>query len=406
MQITRKMWNDYAKKMSAIDTKAADLMRAWIEAHGTEDRDALLKYANALIMHYGEASASLACEMYDSIASAEGVMVSPAEPVGIPKFGEVAKAVNGALKQSENVVPSAVARMTKMMGADTTLRNAERDGAQFAWIASGETCKFCLMLAAKGWQYMSKHALKNGHAEHIHGNCDCQYVIRFDKNTIVEGSKNSLSEVYISATGQRNRQLVLYPQENIVERKGVRYRTHLIKDSRYGISVSENTILKKQGLENIEKAIDKVIGLLGINGKTKLPKIYVLDDNELEEGVFAGYNYIKNEMFLNNILGNKKETIIQQQLYGFAKPQMYYSTTLHEFLHWQDAVEYSNLYGKITDRNAKQYLKYLQDRAKLKLNESEIGYHNVRDICRYAKDSYYVDDYDEVYTEYRVTLMG
>ena len=34
---------------------------------------------------------------------------------------------------------------------------------------------------------MSKKALKNGHAEHIHANCDCQYAVRFDGKSNVSG---------------------------------------------------------------------------------------------------------------------------------------------------------------------------------------------------------------------------
>ena len=34
---------------------------------------------------------------------------------------------------------------------------------------------------------MSKRALKNGHAEHIHSNCDCMYAIRFNDDTRYRG---------------------------------------------------------------------------------------------------------------------------------------------------------------------------------------------------------------------------
>ena len=396
MQITRKMWNNYAKKMSAIDTKAADLMRAWIEAHGIEDREALLKYANALIMHYGEASASLACEMYDAIAKAEGVTVPSAEPVDIPKFGEVAKAVNGALKQSENVVPSAVARMTKMMGADTTLRNAERDGAQFAWIASGETCKFCLMLAAKGWQYMSKDALKNGHAEHIHGNCDCQYIVRFNKYNNVLKLGEPLEE--------RRRQLILDKNSEIIlDRRHV--KTYLVTNSRYGVHVSEKAGLKQQGLNNIEKSIDKALKFIGKYDEKMLPQIFILSPEEINSSgrVFALYNCITNELILASTLGNKRDTIIAQHILGFADPQNPNSTTIHELLHWSDAISYrKENHSEITKENLEIYLKHQNQRAIIELNKAEINESNVRNISKYAKDSYAVRDYDEVYTEYRV----
>lgn len=67
------------------------------------------------------------------------------------------------------------------------LKNALRDGAEFAWVPNGDTCAFCMTLASRGWQRASKKAIKNGHAEHIHANCDCTYAIRFDPEVNVEG---------------------------------------------------------------------------------------------------------------------------------------------------------------------------------------------------------------------------
>lgn len=43
----------------------------------------------------------MACQMYDEIATAQGVAVRSAEMEDLPKYGEVAKSVNGAKKQSE-----------------------------------------------------------------------------------------------------------------------------------------------------------------------------------------------------------------------------------------------------------------------------------------------------------------
>ncbi|MCD8354908.1 MAG: polymorphic toxin type 50 domain-containing protein [Clostridiales bacterium] len=49
---------------------------------------------------------------------------------------------------------------------------------------------------------MSKKALKNGHAEHIHANCDCQYAVRFDGKSTVEGyDPDEYLEMYENAEG-------------------------------------------------------------------------------------------------------------------------------------------------------------------------------------------------------------
>ena len=143
--------------------------------------------------------------MYEATAAAQGVIVPTAEVADLPDYGEVAKAVKGTKKQSPNNIPGTLARLVKQVGADTTLKNAERDGAQFAWVPHGDTCAFCITLASRGWQYMSKKALRNGHAEHIHAHCDCEYAVRFDgKSTVVGYDPDKYLEEYYDANGDIN----------------------------------------------------------------------------------------------------------------------------------------------------------------------------------------------------------
>lgn len=143
--------------------------------------------AYALATKYGEASAALSCEMYDAMAAAQGVNVPPALPAPTATYEETARAVNGTLINRRSTVPATVGRLVKQAGADTMLKNAIRDGAEFAWVPHGDTCAFCITLASRGWQPASKKALKGGHAEHIHSNCDCEYAIRFDSRTQIAG---------------------------------------------------------------------------------------------------------------------------------------------------------------------------------------------------------------------------
>ena len=95
--------------------------------------------------------------------------------------------VNATKNQNPANLPNGVSRMVKRAGADTTLHNAIRDGAERAWVPHGDTCPFCIMLASNGWQRASKKLLKGGHAEHIHANCDCEFAVRFNSSTNVAG---------------------------------------------------------------------------------------------------------------------------------------------------------------------------------------------------------------------------
>lgn len=205
MQITEKAWVEYITKMSQISQKAADLMQSWVQKNGLENDKALLDYAYALSQHYGQAIGALSCQMYEATAAAQGVIVPTAEVADFPDYGEVAKAVKGTKKQSPNNIPGTLAKLVKQVGADTTLKNAERDGAQFAWVPHGDTCAFCITLASRGWQYKSKKAMRNGHAEHIHAHCDCEYAVRFDgKSTVAGYDPDKYLEEYYDANGDIN----------------------------------------------------------------------------------------------------------------------------------------------------------------------------------------------------------
>ena len=188
MQITAKTWNEYITRLSRLNQKAGQLMREYIGSHGTESTDDLMiAYAYGLVTKYGEGSAELACQMYEALAEAQGVYVPAAEPAATASYGEVARMVNATKNQNPANLPNGVSRLVKRTGADTTLKNAVRDGAEWAWVPHGDTCPFCITLASNGWQKASSKVLKGGHAEHIHANCDCEFAIRFDHNTTVAG---------------------------------------------------------------------------------------------------------------------------------------------------------------------------------------------------------------------------
>lgn len=204
MYISTKDWKNYIDRLSALDEKAGELMKEWISRHGFSDTKAMTDYAYALAQKYGEGSAALSAEMYDAVAEMQGKLYAPAEAMPPPDYGEVAKTVNGILKHSQNPnsIANGVSRLVKRTGADTTLKNALRDGAEFAWVPNGDTCAFCIMLASRGWQRISKKALKNGHAEHIHPNCDCTYAVRFDGKSNVKGyDPDKYLDMYYGADG-------------------------------------------------------------------------------------------------------------------------------------------------------------------------------------------------------------
>ena len=205
MRITATAWAAYTQQLAKLNKKAGQLMADYIAAHGTGDTDALIAYAHALVTKYGEGSAELACQMYDALAAAAKAGVPAAEPAQPASYGEVARMVQ-ATKASQPQMQQGVSRLVKRAGADTTLKNALRDGAEWAWVPQGDTCAFCLTLASRGWQTASQAAIKGGHAEHIHANCDCEYAIRFDGRSTVAGyDPDKYLRQYRAADGDINK---------------------------------------------------------------------------------------------------------------------------------------------------------------------------------------------------------
>ena len=208
MYISTKDWKAYIDKLRALNNEAAQKIIRYVQLHGFADTEALIRYCYAVVEKYGTGSAALSAAMYDATALMQGAAVPAAELASVASYGDVAKTVHGVLKTSSNVdeLAGAVVRWVKKAGCDTTLQNAVRDshsntiyssgrrkygkkantGAQFAWIPSGDTCAFCLALAANGWQWQTRQGAAS-HAEHIHSNCDCTYAVRFGNVGGVEG---------------------------------------------------------------------------------------------------------------------------------------------------------------------------------------------------------------------------
>ena len=223
LTVSAKDWDAYIRRLSALNETAAEKMRDFVRKNGFGDMNALIDYAYALATKYGEGAAALSAAMYDAVAELSGKLFDPAIPAETASYQQVAKTVQGVAKVSQNPeeMGSAVGRLVKQAGADTTLQNALRDGAEFAWVPSGDTCAFCITLASRGWQRASKKAVKGGHAEHIHSNCDCTYAIRFDSKGGVAGyDPEKYLRMYEGAEGDTPREKInALRRENYAEHK-------------------------------------------------------------------------------------------------------------------------------------------------------------------------------------------
>jgi len=211
MNLSSKNYKKFTKALKKINDSAGNAMEQYIDKNGINDVDSLVRYGYGVSSLYGNASASLSAAMYDEIVEMENKILPAAELANNPEYGEVAQAIRGTLKQSTNTkaVAGAVSRLVKRTGQDTLIKNGIRDKAEFAWVPIGDTCPLCKTIASRGWQYINEKALKNGHAEHIHSNCDCSYMVRHDSSFNVAGYKpEKYLEEYENAEGRTSKEKI------------------------------------------------------------------------------------------------------------------------------------------------------------------------------------------------------
>lgn len=220
--ISLAAWRKYINQLAALDKKAADQMQAWVDKNGLTDNKAMVEYAYGLATKYGEASATLSCEMYDTMSGMMKAGVPDADPAETATYEEVAKGVMWGKYHSPSQIPSIVGRQVRQAGADTMMKNAGRDQAEWAWVPQGDTCAFCIMLASNGWQKASRSVLHGNHADHIHQNCDCTFAISFkekDKKQyeyIYDPQK--YKDMYYGADGDTPNERVNYIRRQIYDR--------------------------------------------------------------------------------------------------------------------------------------------------------------------------------------------
>ena len=174
-----------------------------------EWRDFAAAVMQAAAETYGEAGASLACELYDARVRASGydkatmgITLDPARAMATARY-QAGKLVGGDLdgfiRECSAFCSDYVREVTNstMTGNwKRSRRSASRSrsaaakagnayGVRFARVPQGgDTCTFCAMLASSGFVYWSRETA--GEFDHYHRNCKC-LVVPDDGSGEVEG---------------------------------------------------------------------------------------------------------------------------------------------------------------------------------------------------------------------------
>lgn len=212
--------------------------------------------------------------------------------------------------------------------------------------------------------------------------------------------KRSTSEC-LNRDGRQYLNKITYNNETVIDTmskgtikyhkcQGVALSDMYVSTSAIGERIKPNTL--RFLANNVKNIANNFIG-----DYDELPKCVVLSAGEMGRTV-AAYSAEKNVLYLSSALKSKQDVINMQN--GFAASEDYRSTFLHELIHWKDAEDYRKIHGNILDQRA--YLIRLRGEHKKKLDDSGIDMMNVSEISKYAKNQYFIGNFDETYTEYRV----
>lgn len=191
-QIPRAALDLLTQQVNAISADAqAKVLRVlegieWTPENVADCRDIVVGALLSALPAYADAAAQAAADFYDSCRE-----LCAGEAMGAAALsGFDAAAVEGAVRaivqgvvdggpvdRFEREVLARVDHETKKAAANSVVANTGSDPLKPRWarVPSGaETCKFCLMLASRGFVYLSEQTAEGMY--HGHPGCDCRIV--------------------------------------------------------------------------------------------------------------------------------------------------------------------------------------------------------------------------------------
>ena len=201
MQIPRKYIENYSNTLNVVSEQARrKLADALSQIDYTQDvatiRNAVIAVMQPACGASTQVAAQLAADFYDGLRVRFGVVDDfEAEPQSL----RIPDATDGAVrafaqdlveeKPLGDFIGKCVDRIdyeTRRAANECVAYNAKKDPKKPKWArvpAGAETCEWCIMLASRGFAYLSEES-----ASHSHAHCDCRIVPSWDKdNPAVQG---------------------------------------------------------------------------------------------------------------------------------------------------------------------------------------------------------------------------
>ena len=150
----------------------------------------LFDYIPELVSQYGDVAATVAADWYEELRESEGVGGSFRPPLApsVPadqvngRLGYATRATGPLFLGDSATLTAFLSMMTNeyalQPGRDTVMQAAHKDRAAYARVPEPGACKFCLMLASRGFVYSKDTA---GDSKKFHGKCRCNAMPVWDE---------------------------------------------------------------------------------------------------------------------------------------------------------------------------------------------------------------------------------
>lgn len=156
-------------------------------------REALFTAIPPLIERWGDVAGTAAAEWFEEFRDSQGASGSFSAQLADSVPPEVINARLGyATRETGHLFRGEITELGKFVslitneyvlkpGHDTIMYNAKRDKVAYARVPEPGACKWCLMLASRGFAYSSKASAKTKDGERFHGHCRCHAMPVYDE---------------------------------------------------------------------------------------------------------------------------------------------------------------------------------------------------------------------------------
>lgn len=203
---------------------------------------------------------------------------------------------------------------------------------------------------------------------------------------------------------QNYRPVQLNTEDEVTTQRDYEVKAHKAETALNNVYISENVDIKPKKLHQIDRHISEALDKMGITDRGALPNILVVSREDMATTDVAVYRAIENQLLICEDMAVYKPQDMPEAMEQLACSENDLSSYIHELYHWIDAEEYRRKFIAVTVENYDDYVNFINNKAKNKLDKLADKRYNIL-VSEYAARRFYMRMYYETYTEYRVKQL-